>query len=81
MNVHLTSELEEFVQKKVESGHYGSASEVVHEALHLLARRDAEDWLETLLLEGLGSGEAREMTTEDSNEVRATVRDRLARRG
>jgi len=81
MNVHLTAELEEFVQKKVESGLYGSASEVVREALRLLARRDAQDRLEGLLLEGLDSGEAREMSAKDWREVRATVRERLARRG
>jgi antitoxin ParD1/3/4 len=81
MNVHLTAELEQFVQRKVESGLYGSASEVVHEALRLLARRDAEDRLEGLLLEGLDSGEAREMSGDDWQEVRAAVRERLAKRG
>ena len=81
MNVHLTAELEQFVQKKVESGLYGSASEVVREALRLLARRDAEDRLEGLLLEGLDSGEAREMSGDDWREVRAAVRERLAKRG
>jgi len=36
MNVSLTPELEEFVQAKVKSGRYNSASEVVREALLLL---------------------------------------------
>jgi antitoxin ParD1/3/4 len=36
MNVSLTPELEEFVQAKVQSGRYNSASEVVREALRLL---------------------------------------------
>ncbi|HZU43225.1 MAG TPA: type II toxin-antitoxin system ParD family antitoxin [Terriglobales bacterium] len=36
MNVSLTPELERFVQTKVESGRYNSASEVVREALRLL---------------------------------------------
>jgi antitoxin ParD1/3/4 len=36
MNVSLTPELEHFVQTKVESGRYNSASEVVREALRLL---------------------------------------------
>lgn len=36
MNVSLTPELERFVQAKVESGRYTSASEVVREALRLL---------------------------------------------
>jgi antitoxin ParD1/3/4 len=36
MNVSLTPELEEFVQARVQSGRYNSASEVVREALRLL---------------------------------------------
>jgi antitoxin ParD1/3/4 len=40
MNVHLTPELEQLVQSRVQSGRYGSASEVVRDALRLLADRD-----------------------------------------
>ena len=40
MNVSLTSELEQFVNNKVESGRYNSASEVVREALRLLEEHD-----------------------------------------
>ena len=40
MNVHLTAELEEIVQAKVQSGRYNSASEVVREALRLMEQRD-----------------------------------------
>ncbi len=40
MNVSLTPELEEFVNAKVEAGRYGSASEVVREALRLLEEHD-----------------------------------------
>ena len=36
MNVSLTPELERFVEAKVESGRYNSASEVIREALRLL---------------------------------------------
>ncbi|EQD52556.1 addiction module antidote protein [mine drainage metagenome] len=36
MNVSLTPQLEELVRKKVDSGRYASASEVVREALRLL---------------------------------------------
>jgi antitoxin ParD1/3/4 len=36
VNVSLTKELEEFIDRKVESGRYTSASEVVREALRLL---------------------------------------------
>jgi antitoxin ParD1/3/4 len=40
MNVSLTPELENFVNKKVESGRYNSASEVVREALRLLEEHE-----------------------------------------
>lgn len=39
MNVSLTPELERFVQDRVDSGLYGSASEVVRDGLRLLRER------------------------------------------
>lgn len=40
MNISLTPTLEKFVQDKVASGLYNSVSEVVREALRLLAQKD-----------------------------------------
>jgi antitoxin ParD1/3/4 len=40
MNVSLTPQLEQFVNTKVASGRYNSASEVVREALRLLEEHD-----------------------------------------
>ena len=40
MNVSLTPELEQFVQTKVQSGRYNSASEVIREALRLLEEQE-----------------------------------------
>ena len=40
MNISLTKELEEVVEQRVRSGRYGSASEVVRDALRLLEERD-----------------------------------------
>jgi antitoxin ParD1/3/4 len=42
VNVSLTPEFEVFVNDKVKSGSYGSASEVVRAGLRLLQERDAE---------------------------------------
>lgn len=42
MNVSLTPALERFVSKRVKSGRYQSASEVVREALRLMERQEAE---------------------------------------
>lgn len=44
MNVSLTPELEEFINKKVAGGMYVTASEVVREALRVLKNQD--DYLE-----------------------------------
>ena len=40
MNVSLTPALEKLIQKKVETGLYNSASEVIREALRLLEEQD-----------------------------------------
>ena len=42
LNVSLTPELEEFVEKRVATGRYQTASEVVREGLRLLELRDRE---------------------------------------
>jgi antitoxin ParD1/3/4 len=45
MNVSLTKELEALVNRKVKSGMYQTASEVVREGLRLLRERDEQEWL------------------------------------
>ena len=46
MHVSLTPELEKMVKQKVDSGLYNNASEVIREALRVVARTEAEnDWL------------------------------------
>ena len=41
MNISLTPTLEKFIQDKVASGLYNSASEVIREALRLLASKES----------------------------------------
>lgn len=66
MNVSLTPTLEKFVQDKVASGFYNSVSEVIREALRLLASKEGisqeklaqlnkdieEGWNDTEILDG-----------------------------
>lgn len=80
MNVSLTPQLEEIVKRKVESGLYGSASEVMREALRLLEEHDRLRSMRTQALradiqKGLDSGEA---TPLDIKTVKARGRKRLA---
>ncbi len=80
MNVSLTPQLEELVKRKVESGRYGSASEVMREALRLLEEHDRLRIMRTEALrveihKGLDSGEA---TPLDMKAIKARGRTRLA---
>lgn len=70
ININLPPQLEEMVRRKVASGMYASASEVVREALRLLdqheRRRAAElEQLRGDIEEGLASGEPEPWTPED----------------
>lgn len=65
MNVSLTPELENFVQTKVVSGRYTSASEVVREALRLL---EGQDQMRAAQLEEFRSGTDRRLASLDRGE-------------
>lgn len=86
MNVSLTPELEEFVQKKVESGRYTSASEVVREALRLLEKRDQRETEREEALKAFQAEldrrmqEVREGHVVDTEEVFAELRQMSAAR-
>jgi antitoxin ParD1/3/4 len=80
MNISLTVQFEEMIRKKVDSGLYGSASEVIREALRLLEERDRQHAirLEQLRVEikrGLDSGKP---TPLDMGAIKVRGRRRLA---
>ena len=63
MNISLTPELEKFVQDKVASGRYHSASEVIREGLRLLEEQELIREVKLTALreeikKGLASGES-----------------------
>jgi antitoxin ParD1/3/4 len=79
MNVNLTPELEELVRRKVASGRYTSASEVVREALRLMEEQDQYravrvEQLRAEVKKGLASGPSQ------SWDVKTTKQDARARR-
>ncbi|MFM7426535.1 MAG: type II toxin-antitoxin system ParD family antitoxin [Elainella sp.] len=78
MNVSLTPELEQYVQEKVASGLYGSASEVIREGLRLLKEREQIQKIRLQELRqdiqaGLESGES---TPLEMQVVKAKARQR-----
>ena len=73
MNVHLTAELEQLVQAKVQSGRYNSASEVVPEALRLMEQEalrlmEQKDEVRANQLEELRSRIDKGLAQADRNE-------------
>lgn len=59
MHVSLTPKLEEVVREKVESGYYNNASEVIREALRIMAEHDEVYQLKLKQLrDALAAGEA-----------------------
>ena len=83
MNVNLTPELEALVQRKVASGLYNNQSEVVREALRLLAEQDRlreaqSAALRKALDEGLAQADRGELL--DGADVIAEFRKALKKR-
>jgi antitoxin ParD1/3/4 len=76
MNISLPEPLREFIDEQVSSGRYSSASEYVRELVREAEKRRAQEHLEALLLEGLGSGAPTVMTPRDWEEI---LRQALAR--
>lgn len=82
MNINLTPQLEEMVKKKVASGLYNSASEVIREALRLMEEQDRMraaklEQLREDIRDGLNSGEP---TPWEAEEIKREGRVRRARR-
>ena len=80
MNVSLTPELEKLVNRKVKSGHYQTASEVVREALRALEERDQVTAhrlaaLRKEIAKGLKSGRSEQL---DVDELKREVRRRMS---
>src|SRR5438132_14200206 len=93
MTISLAPEVEQLIQEKVASGKYGSATEVVREALRLLEERDEADQhdLDELRreirigLQQLDDGAFKEYDDQSLKEmlegIKRRGRERLARSG
>jgi antitoxin ParD1/3/4 len=68
MNISLSDPMREFVDDLIRQGSYPSASEYVRELIRVDRKRRAKEHLESLLLEGIESGPAAEMTADGEAE-------------
>jgi len=79
MNISLPDPMKEFVDEQVTAGHYSSVSEYMRELIRLDEKHKAQERLEVLLREGLGSP-ASKMTKKDWGELKARAHKRRAKR-
>ena len=80
LNVSLPKPLKKYIEAKVKEGSYSTPSEYIRALLREDRKRRAQERLEALLLEGLNSGEPREMTNQDWKEIRREALARLKSR-
>jgi antitoxin ParD1/3/4 len=75
MNVSLTPQLEALVRRKIETGPYNNATEVVQEALKVLDERDRAALLKAALAVGDEQFARAEVTTWTPNTLAALIRE------
>lgn len=80
INISLPDSMRAYVEEQVNSGGYSTLSEYFRELIRQDQKRKAKERLETLLLEGLESGTASAMTEQDWEDIRKTVRQKVAKR-
>jgi antitoxin ParD1/3/4 len=66
-----------YIEEKVATGGYSSVSEYFRELVRQDQKRQAAERLEAMLLEGLNSGNATEITPDDWEDVHQAVRSVL----
>jgi antitoxin ParD1/3/4 len=78
MNIALPESMKHFVQERVTEGGYSSASEYMRELIRADQKRKVEERIDTLLLEGLDSGQPIPVTPEFWEEKMRRLTERLS---
>ncbi len=78
LHVSLSDEMRGFVDQQVQGGSYHNHSEYVRDLIRHDQERKAREHVDSLLVEGLQSGKPSPLTTEDWQEIRDEVRNRVA---
>lgn len=79
MTISLPEQMREFVETEVSNGNYGSASELFRELVRERQKQKTQERLETLLLEGLESGEPIKVTQDYLDARRKALLEKLGK--
>jgi len=77
VNISLADKMKSYVEERISEGNYNTTSEYFRDLVREDQKRRAEERLEFLLLRGLESPES-EWTRDDTEQIKAVVRQRLA---
>jgi antitoxin ParD1/3/4 len=80
INISLPESMRTYVEQQVKNGDYITVDEYIQELILCDRAKKEQDKLESLLLEGLESGEATPMTEDDWANIRASVQEKIANR-
>jgi antitoxin ParD1/3/4 len=80
LTISLPDSLKDFIEREVETKGYGNVSEYVRGLLREAQTREADARLETLLIEGLASGDEILLSPEFWTELRRDAAKMLSRR-
>ncbi|RCJ23077.1 transcriptional regulator [Nostoc sp. ATCC 43529] len=77
INISLPDTILAYVEQQVAEGGYSSVSEYFRELVRQDQKQKSKERLETMLLEGLNSGDTTEMTVQDWEDIRQTIRGKI----
>jgi antitoxin ParD1/3/4 len=77
MNVSLPETLKEYVTERVAEGIYSNPSDYIRALIRSDMKRHSQEQLEAMLLEGINSGPATEMTRADWQGIMANAKAQL----
>ena len=77
MTISLPEPMRDFIESEVSSGNYGSASELFREMVRERQKAKTQERLESLLLQGLDSGDPIEVTKEYLERRRKSLQSKL----
>ncbi|MFN6515222.1 MAG: type II toxin-antitoxin system ParD family antitoxin [Nostoc sp. CreGUA01] len=77
INISLPDTMQAYVEQQVAEGGYSSVSEYFRELVRQDQKQKSKERLETMLLEGLNSGNGTEITVQDWEDIRQTIREKI----